>query len=586
MPIEVIPDSTATSITLYWDAEPGLKYDVHKVGDNSATKGLTVGVFNDENLSEKTDYTYVVKVFDAKTGKVIRAPKVISVTTLAIPESEKEPTVTTETPSQSTNTAEAERLRQEAATVRAERLYQEKMARAETLGEAIQLAIVGLNKIAAEQVEAERIRQEIAKTARAVEKSKARREKKEGRRKEAEAQREARAQAMAKAESVRLEAATAPIVARVPTVEKRKPARTAKTRSTPEEKKLAAQRRVVAVIKVMIAKAEQVEAGRLAAEAARLRQEAAAMARAERRYREKMARAETLGEAIQLAITERVKIMAEAERLRQEAAEQAAPATADAELLPPTGLSAYVISPTRVIVSWDPSTDADEKYNLYLVGNDEPIASTTNNAYDDKDVLPGKRTYTVRVFAAGKWSGHSKPFSVTTTDTTPVEPEPVTDDMPLTGELADSLLASRKRTFGSRTQVPDEDKTEEPKSDGSAEDPEPPLDDTFFTDGFFVTGSEPKEIPVGIPSEEKPSPQQPKAGSSKSALERFGIDPKKFRKKVQGLRRPATSRESRTKERSGRIQAKSREGSVRTKKFWVMVQKISASGPFVAGKNS
>ena len=88
----------------------------------------------------------------------------------------------------------------------------------------------------------------------------------------------------------------------------------------------------------------------------------------------------------------------------------------------PTGVTAAAASFDRVVLSWDPSTDADSSgvrgYAIYRNGSPTPLAtvSGTTNSYQDTTVSAGTSySYTVAAFDyAQNYSAPSSPTTVTT----------------------------------------------------------------------------------------------------------------------------------------------------------------------------
>ncbi len=88
----------------------------------------------------------------------------------------------------------------------------------------------------------------------------------------------------------------------------------------------------------------------------------------------------------------------------------------------PANLTATAVSPSRINLSWDASTDdvGVTGYNIYKDGGGTPIATTTGTTYQDTGLSPlTSYTYNVSaVDAAPNESAQSSPASDTTLDTT------------------------------------------------------------------------------------------------------------------------------------------------------------------------
>jgi chitodextrinase len=95
----------------------------------------------------------------------------------------------------------------------------------------------------------------------------------------------------------------------------------------------------------------------------------------------------------------------------------------------PMNLTATIISPTQVNLTWTASTDPDSAvagYNVYRNGS--KIAATAVTSYQDTALIPDSTyTYTVSAYdAAGNTSAQSSPVSVTPMDPPPSVPTKLT----------------------------------------------------------------------------------------------------------------------------------------------------------------
>ena len=93
----------------------------------------------------------------------------------------------------------------------------------------------------------------------------------------------------------------------------------------------------------------------------------------------------------------------------------------------PVNLSANIISPSQIALSWGTSTDNVAVVGYHVFRNDKQIATTTSASFADTTVVPGVQyTYTVSALdAAGNTSAQSSPVSAETSSASDITPPSV-----------------------------------------------------------------------------------------------------------------------------------------------------------------